>query len=50
MPTYVILVNWTDQGAKNVKGTVERTADVAKLAQKHGGSWCRPTGLWARTI
>ena len=37
MPTYVILVNWTDQGAKNVKGTVERTADVAKLAQKHGG-------------
>jgi uncharacterized protein with GYD domain len=31
------LVNWTDQGIKNVKGTVERTDDVAKLAEKHGG-------------
>ena len=24
MPTYVSLVNWTDQGAKNVKDTVAR--------------------------
>ncbi len=30
-------MNWTDQGIKNVKGTVERTDDVAKLAEKHGG-------------
>ena len=30
-------MNWTDQGIKNVKGTVERTGDVAKLAEKHGG-------------
>jgi uncharacterized protein with GYD domain len=37
MPHYVLLVNWTDQGIKNVKGTVERTDDVAKLAEKHGG-------------
>ena len=37
MPHYVLLVNWTDQGKKNVKGTVERTDDVAKLAEKHGG-------------
>ncbi len=37
MPTYVVLVNWTDQGIRNVKGTVERTDDVAKLAEKHGG-------------
>ena len=37
MPTYVALENWTDQGIKNVKGTVERTDDVTKLAEKHGG-------------
>ena len=37
MPHYVLLVNWTDQGIRNVKGTVDRTDDVAKLAEKHGG-------------
>ena len=37
MPYYVLLVNWTDQGIRNVKGTVERTDDVARLAEKHGG-------------
>jgi uncharacterized protein with GYD domain len=37
MPSYIILVNWTDQGIRNVRGTLERTGDVAKLAEKHGG-------------
>ncbi len=37
MPHYVVLANWTEQGIRNVKGTVERTGDVAKLAEKHGG-------------
>jgi uncharacterized protein with GYD domain len=37
MPHYVLLVNWTDQGIRNVKGTLERTDAVAKLAEKHGG-------------
>ncbi len=37
MPSYVVLVNWTDQGIRNVKGTLERTDDVARLAEKHGG-------------
>ena len=37
MPYYVLLVNWTDQGIRNVKGTVDRTDDVARLAEKHGG-------------
>ncbi len=37
MPYYVLLVNWTEQGIRNVKGTVDRTDDVAKLAEKHGG-------------
>ena len=38
MPSYIILVNWTDQGIRNVRGTLERTGDVAKLAEKHGGN------------
>jgi uncharacterized protein with GYD domain len=25
MPTYVVLVNWTEEGIKNVKETIERT-------------------------
>ena len=37
MPTYVTLVNWTDEGIKNVRGTLERTERVEQLAQKHGG-------------
>ena len=30
------LVNWTDQGIKNVKQTIERTDSGAELAEKHG--------------
>jgi uncharacterized protein with GYD domain len=37
MPYYVLLVNWTEQGIRNVKGSVERTDAVARLAEKHGG-------------
>jgi uncharacterized protein with GYD domain len=36
MPTYVVLVNWTEQGIRNVKQTVERTDSGADLAEKHG--------------
>ena len=36
MPTYVVLVNWTDQGITNVKQTIERTDHGGELAQKHG--------------
>ncbi len=36
MPTYVVLVNWTEQGIKNVKQTAERTDSGAHLAEKHG--------------
>ncbi len=36
MPTYVTLVNWTDEGIRNVRGTLERTERVEQLAQKHG--------------
>ena len=37
MPHYVLLVNWTERGITHVQGTVERTEDVARLAEKHGG-------------
>jgi uncharacterized protein with GYD domain len=36
MPTYVVLVNWTEQGIRNVKQTIERTDSGADLAEKHG--------------
>ena len=36
MPTYVILVNWTEQGVRNVKQTIERTDHGGEIADKHG--------------
>jgi uncharacterized protein with GYD domain len=36
MPRYVVLVNWTEQGVKNVKQTLQRTDSGGKLADKHG--------------
>jgi uncharacterized protein with GYD domain len=38
MPTYIALVNWTDQGAKNARATVPRAEAVDSLAEKHGAS------------
>ena len=38
MPTYISLVNWTDQGIRNIKETLPRADRSAELAQKHGGS------------
>ena len=38
MPTYVSLINWTDQGIRTVKETVDRAARFEELAQKHGAS------------
>ena len=36
MPTYVALVNWTDQGIKTVSSAVERADKGAEIASKHG--------------
>src|SRR5215203_2126061 len=36
MPRYVVLVNWTDQGIRNVKQTLERTDSGGETAEKHG--------------
>ena len=30
------LVNWTDEGIRNVRGTLERTERVEQLVEKHG--------------
>jgi uncharacterized protein with GYD domain len=38
MPTYVTLINWTDEGISNVNETIQRADSAAELAQKHGGS------------
>jgi len=37
MPTYVSLINWTDQGIKNFKDSTSRAADFTKLAESSGG-------------
>ena len=36
MPRYVVLVNWTDQGIKNVTQTIERTDSGGEITEKHG--------------
>jgi uncharacterized protein with GYD domain len=38
MPTYVSLINWTEQGIRTVKETLQRADSAAELAQQHGGS------------
>jgi uncharacterized protein with GYD domain len=38
VPTYVALMNWTDQGIRSVKDTVQRRDQADALAQKHGAS------------
>jgi uncharacterized protein with GYD domain len=36
MPSYVTLINWTDQGVKNFKDTVDRY-EAAQEAMSQGG-------------
>ena len=36
MPRYVVLVNWTEQGIRNVKETLTRTDSGGERAEKHG--------------
>ena len=38
MPTYVSLFNWTDQGIRNVRETVQRAERSLQLQDKHGVS------------
>jgi uncharacterized protein with GYD domain len=38
MPTYVTLFNWTDQGIRNVRDTIDRYNRFTEVADKHGVS------------
>jgi uncharacterized protein with GYD domain len=37
MPTYVSLINWTEQGIKNFKDTTHRAQDFTNAVEKAGG-------------
>lgn len=37
MPTYVTLFNWTDQGIRNVRDTVERVDRASEMAEEKYG-------------
>jgi len=37
MPTYIWLVNWTDQGIRNVKETTKRAKSFKEMAEKKKG-------------
>jgi uncharacterized protein with GYD domain len=37
MPTFICLINWTDQGAKNAKDAVKREQAARSIAEKLGG-------------
>lgn len=37
MPTYVTLVNWTEQGVKNAKDTVRRAQEFRGDVERRGG-------------
>jgi uncharacterized protein with GYD domain len=39
MPTYVTLINWTDQGVKNFKDTVDRYEAAQKTMGEGGASF-----------
>ncbi len=38
MPSFVHLINWTDQGIRNFRDTPKRADAFKELVQKHGGS------------
>jgi uncharacterized protein with GYD domain len=38
MPTFVSLINWTDQGVARVRDTVARAEDAKRAASAMGGS------------
>ena len=36
MPSYVVLYKFTDEGAKNIKGTVKRTREIRERNKERG--------------
>lgn len=43
MPNYVVLIRWTNDGARNAKQAVERARTVEQMTQKVGG---KLTSYW----
>ncbi len=43
MPTYIVLGNWTEQGARNIKGTIERAQAFQAAAEQAG---VQVKGVW----
>lgn len=39
MPTYVVLINWTDQGVKSFKDTVDRYEKAQAVGREAGVTW-----------
>ncbi len=37
MPTYIALLNWTDQGIRSVKETTQRAQHVRQMVEQMGG-------------
>ena len=37
MPTYIVLVKWTDQGVKNAKDTIQRVGQYRSDLERRGG-------------
>ena len=46
MPKYVILVNWTEQGVRNVTETTKRAEQVRQMVDQMGGRM--DTLLWTQ--
>jgi uncharacterized protein with GYD domain len=45
VPTYIVLINWTEQGIRDFKQTTDRADAAAELAKSLGGElkdvyWC----------
>jgi uncharacterized protein with GYD domain len=38
MPTYVSLINWTEQGIRDFRGSPQRAEDFRKLVESSGGT------------
>jgi uncharacterized protein with GYD domain len=41
VPTYISLINWTDQGIRSIKDTLDRSERVAEDAEKYGARFER---------
>jgi len=39
MPYYISLINWTDEGIRNVKDAPKRAAAARAAVEKAGGKW-----------